>query len=294
MASMDGIEYTIVDDDNNKNINKTIISTIEEQQKKATYSSIVVSNKDAKFRYTSPFIANETTTFAGKKGKLEGFLSMPELPWLWCNVNILPSLTMENIKEMSQKNWKFDLISCHANITMQDIIDTIDDYSWKWNMISKHIHLTIVMIDVYPLEGWHWPWVSKNPGILIEDIMNRPGLPWDWDQVSCNPNLIIDDIIKYPTVNWNWINISKHPNITIQDIMRYPEYPWDWNYIFINEFSFDQSLYINNSLCTILLLSMLEQSVGNDNNDSNENIKLCNPLLVFYNDFHLWSIAHYL
>ena len=94
-------------------------------------------------------------------------------------------------------------------------------------------------------------------------------------------------IIQYLGKKWNWGFISRNPGITLQDIINHPECPWDWDRVFANEFTLEKSLYVNNQLGRVLLVSML------DDYTNDASTALDNTLLVLYNDYHLSRILPY-
>ena len=157
------------------------------------------------------------------------------------------------------------------------------------NNLSNNSGLTIDIVIQHVDIKWNQYYMCLNPGITIQDIIHHPEFPWDWEYgVSFNPNLTMSMIIQYPDKQWDWSYISANPGITMQNIINHPEYLWDWNQVFANDFTLDKSLYVNNRIRRLLLVSMLDDY----NKDTFTSL---NPtLLVLYNDYHLSSIIPYI
>ena len=166
-----------------------------------------------------------------------------------------------------------------------------DDLEPKLHFVdlSANNGLTMDTINEYPNKKWDWNSVSRNPGITVQDVINHPEYPWEWIYgVSYNPNLTISMILLYPDKEWDWYGISRNPGITVQDVINHPEYPWYWNEVFGNKAATDNSLYVNNQLGRVLLVSMLDEY----NNDTST--PLDNTLPVLCNDYHLSCILPYM
>ena len=185
-----------------------------------------------------------------------------EYPWDWSGVSANPNLTLSIVQKYPDKNWRFTTLSSNPGIRVQDIINH-PAYPWNWEQVSANPNLTMSIIIQYPSDSWVWHAISRNPGIMMQDIINHPEYPWNWYAVSANPNLNMHIINNTPKQRWDWDNISQNPGITIQDIINHPEYPWRCH-VKRNLFTFDKSLYVNNQLGRILLISMLNVQSSSD------------------------------
>ena len=123
------------------------------------------------------------------------------------------SVTIDTIKKYPNKDWNWVVISSSQYITMNDIEDNIN-LQWRWFSISINQNLTIEFIKKHINSQLDWAWMSRNPGITIKDIENNLELPWEYESISRNPNLTIDFIEKNIDKSWNWLHIARNHFIT--------------------------------------------------------------------------------
>ena len=155
------------------------------------------------------------------------------------------NLTMEFIKNNSDKEWRWATISSHKNITM-DIIENNPDMEWyplyvknnpnvdimfyirkfkqfRWEVLfdSQKMSMQVFkwFLEKYKNDelGWDMAWnnkriwktVSKHPNITPYDIEENLDEPWNWDEISRNPNLTKEFISIIEKINWSHLSTNK-------------------------------------------------------------------------------------
>ena len=68
-----------------------------------------------------------------------------------------------------------------------EIIQANPDKQWNWERISKHPNITWEIIQANPYYPWDWEYVSQNTNITWEFIQANPDKEWSWLWISLNP-----------------------------------------------------------------------------------------------------------
>ena len=166
---------------------------------------------------------------------------------------------MEMVLHLPRLQCDWWSVSRNPGITMQDIIDNPQCF-WEFFAVSENPNLTVDILSMYAPIRFKWYSVTSNPGITMQDIMDHPEYPWDPYAICENPNLSIQMILDTPVERWNgrWDVISCNPGITIVDVLLHPELNWNWNYVLANEFTLDKTLYVNNAVGSVLLMTLFD------------------------------------
>ena len=172
---------------------------------------------------------------------------------------VFNEITIEDVITNSDKNWDWEMLSCHPNITMACIEQNIH-FPWKWGIVSKNPHLNISFVARYSDKDWDFALVSKHVNISMQDIINHPSLPWNYKSLSAHPKLTTEMFKQFPKKKWCMmaigsnknmdinvllkgfkfkkdvksteflISLAINPNLTILEINRYPEFINHWNW----------------------------------------------------------------
>ena len=136
------------------------------------------------------------------KAPLEFIEENLHLPWNWYGKNPRrfyernttgisnnPNLTMDFVLKHLDKNWDWECLTEHENISIKDIEDNIE-LDWNWDSdiwfegISGRPDLTIDFILKFVDKQFrHWDKLSANKAISLEDILKHDHLPWCWVSV---------------------------------------------------------------------------------------------------------------
>jgi len=153
--------------------------------------------------------------------------------WDWEKLSCHPNITMENILDNQHLPWNWKLIAQNPNLTI-DVLRNFPDNALIWEDISKCPNVTMQWLLKYPSKPWSWHTAVMNKGITLKDIEKHEQLGRYWQTVSYNPNITMEFVMKHLDESWDWQKLSRHPNITMDDINNHPNLPWDWKQIWEN------------------------------------------------------------
>lgn len=95
--------------------------------------------------------------------------------WDWFNISANPGITLEDIENNPELNWRWKYIGKNPNITMDFILKHKEHFSTKDEC----------------------QYLGSTPNITIENIIAYPELFWRKEQIASNPNLTLDFILEY-------------------------------------------------------------------------------------------------
>lgn len=86
---------------------------------------------------------------------------------------------MDNVRDNPQLPWKYQMLSCNNNLTMEFILENAD-------------------------KKWDWLCVLSHEAITMEHVYNNPQLPWKHRGLSCNTNIRAEYILSNMSKPWNF------------------------------------------------------------------------------------------
>ncbi len=63
--------------------------------------------------------------------------------------------------------------------TLIQLIDKYQDKDWKWELLSDHPNITLDYVLTTPHLPWDWELLSENPNITIEHVLEYPDKDWN-------------------------------------------------------------------------------------------------------------------
>lgn len=159
----------------------------------------------------------------------EHILESPKLLEV-CSIN--PNITPKIVYENDWIMWSYVDLSRNPNLTMEFILQYIDEMDWY--QVSINSSITWENVINFPELPWRWDGLSQNPNITWEIIKNNLDKPWHWLTIGMNKNItpqIIDENIHFDWY-WNWHAISYNPNLTATFIKKHRDKDWNERVVF--------------------------------------------------------------
>lgn len=168
----------------------------------------------------------------------------------WGNISKNPVISMQDIMDNPNFEWRWDYVSQNPNLTPAFIENNLDKY-WDWNFIYMYNpYITLEFIEKYlhiqqNAKVEMWISLSHNKCITIDIYRKHHDKPWKWDIVfSHTPyyeELIAKHLIK--TRVWSeqhavWSNIFSNPHISLQFCEKHLDkiHAYGWDIIYVNKF----------------------------------------------------------
>ena len=126
--------------------------------------------------------------------------------------------------------WHWLSLSKNTSISLQFIVDTIEDFPWNFKILTNEMPLNI--IDKYYMKDWDWRLVSINAKHT--------------------------DVLKYKKIKWDWLVLSNRPNIVYNLLEDHPGLPWDHKTLSMNNLGIVKR---NNEISTIPIAVLQKPSV---------------------------------
>jgi hypothetical protein len=85
-------------------------------------------------------------------------------------------------------------------------------------------HLTLDLIEAFPLIPWDWTRVSQNPNLTLDYVLAHPERPWDWDLINYSMPMTtgVADFRRRALV-CDPTKLSYNPSVQLRDVLENPD-----------------------------------------------------------------------